>query len=514
MRPFRRLLVVAAALSLPVTGLALRAPVASAAACPAPATGPITTAPAVAGKTVALTFDDGAGPFTPQILAVLRQNDVRATFFDTGAHDAAFAAQARQIVADGNLLEDHSWDHDYPSQVPGGWTVGYLTDQISRTAAQQSSLTGQPVCFFRPPGGFTQNVQTAVGQLGMSEVLWSIDSQDWKQPGYFSQSAIDAIVAAATNTGGQTHPIVLMHSGKASHEPDSQVSPFRGNTYAALPAIIAWYRANGYRFVDLDGGSGLRGRTTDFNGDQRGDVLAALPDGSLHAYFGNGANGWSGSAVVGSGWQVADQMFFAGDFAGNGHPALLYRRKSDGGLYLWTTDGAGHFLAERQVGWGWNVCSAIFSPGDFNSDGHPDVMCLRRDDGTLWLYTGDGRGGWISGGQVGQGFAGVTRIFGPGDFDGDGYPDVMAVAPNGDLMLFSGNGSGGWRSQRAVGTGWGGLPAVFSAGDFSGDGLPDVLGAWGDGRLWDYEGNFAGGWRGQVQVGNGWTLPTMIAGVG
>ncbi len=77
--------------------------------------------------------------------------------------------------------------------------------------------------------------------------------------------------------------------------------------------------------MGLDGGSGLRGHNTDFSGDQFGDVLATRPDGSLWAYLGNGAGGWRGQPLVGGGWQIADAMFFAGDFAGNGHPAMLYR---------------------------------------------------------------------------------------------------------------------------------------------------------------------------------------------
>jgi hypothetical protein len=420
----------------------------------------------------------------------------------------------RQIVSDGNLLEDHSWDHLYPSQVSGGWTVGYLVDQISRTAAQQTALTGQTVCFFRPPGGFTTNVLTAAGQVGMSGVLWSIDTQDWQQPGSYSPAEVDQIVAAATGTGSQQHPIVLMHDAKASHEPDSQVSPYRGNTVAALPRIISWYRANGYRFVDLNGGSGLRGTNTDFSGDQLGDVLATFPDGSLWAYRGNGAGGWLGREPVGSGWQVADAMFSAGDFAGNGHPALLYRRADDGSLWMWTTNGAGGWVAGSRIGTGWDVCSAVFSPGDFDGDGHPDVMCLRRGDGSLWLYRGNGQGGWLPASQVGVGFAGYERIFSPGDFDGDGYPDVLAVAPSGALVLFSGNGSGGWRGQRQVGAGWQDFPRVFSAGDFSGDGYPDVLAERSDGTLWEYAGDGTGGWAGAFLIGTGWNGLPLVTGVG
>ena len=505
---FQRLPAGAAALALSVAGITgvavVGAPVARAQTCPTPASSFITSAPATAPRTVALTFDDGPGPYVPQILKILRRHDVRATFFDIGSRDAIFPAMTRQIVSEGHLLGDHTWDHRYPSQVPGGWTVPYLVDQISRTASQQTALTGQAVCFFRPPGGYTTNVLTATQQVGMSAVLWSIDPRDWEQPGFYSPAEVDRIVNAATSTGGRTHPIVLLHGGPA----------YRGNTVAALPRIIAWYRANGYQFVDLNGGSGLLGKNSDFNGDQFGDVLATRPDGSLYAYLGNGVGGWRGQPPVGSGWQIADAMFFAGDFSGNGHPALLYRMKTDGSLWMWTTNGAGGWGTTRQIGTGWNICSAIFSPGDFDSDGHPDVMCLRGSDGTLWLYPGDGGGGWRSWYQVGAGFTGYERIFGPGDFDGTGYPDVLAVAPSGALVMFSGNGFGGWRSQRQVGDGWQIFPRVFSAGDFSGDGYPDVLAERSDGTLWEYAGNGFGGWAGQFLIGAGWNGLTLEAGVG
>jgi peptidoglycan/xylan/chitin deacetylase (PgdA/CDA1 family) len=511
----RRPLVVAAALGVALTGLSgVVARPAAAQTCPAPAGGFISSAPATAARTVALTFDDGPGPFLPEVLKILRENNVRATFFDTGAHDATWPAMTRQIVSDGQLLANHSWDHNYPAAVPGGWTVPYLVDQIFRTASQDIALTGQTTCYFRPPGGFTTNVLATMPQTGTSAVLWSVDTLDWQQPASYSQASVDSIVNAATSIGGQAHPIVLMHDAKASHEPDSQVTPFRANTIAALPRIIAWYRANGYAFVGLDGGSGLRGHNTDFNGDQFGDVLATRPDGSLTAYLGNGAGSWLGQPVVGGGWQGADAMFFAGNFSGNGHPALLYRKSADGSLWMWTTNGAGGWSVNQQIGTGWNIFSTIFSPGDFTGDGNPDVMGIRRSDGTLWLYPGSGNGGWGTPQQVGAGFTGLERIFGPGDFDGDGYPDVLAVTPSGALVLFSGNGVGGWRSQRQVGDGWQGFPRVFSAGDFSGDGYPDVLAVGSDGTLSEYAGNGTGGWAGQFPIGAGWNALTLIAGVG
>jgi len=222
--------------------------------CPAPH-GTVGWAPG-AGRTIALTFDDGPGVSTPQILTVLRGKGVRATFFDTGLHDSQFPATTRQIAAEGELVADHTWDHLYPGQVWGGWSYSYLSDQMARTNAQQLTLTGQSSCFFRPPGGFTSPDLAAASQAhGMSTVLWSVDSKDWQQPGYTTPAATATIVANAEAGANQAHPILLMHTAKASHEPEWQVSSNRSNTVAALPAIIDFYRTRGYLFVDLLGRS-------------------------------------------------------------------------------------------------------------------------------------------------------------------------------------------------------------------------------------------------------------------
>lgn len=222
--------------------------------CPRPAATRVTAALG-RGRTVALTFDDGPGPAMLQIVGVLKANGVnRATFFDTGRHDAEFPAAVRKVSAMGYLIGDHTWDHRYPRRVRGGWTLAYLRDQLGRTARQQRALTGRPTCFFRPPGGHLDNVLAAARAQRMSVVMWSVDSYDWKQPGRLEPTYLNRLVADATRVKpGQNHPIILMHAAKASYEPNSVVSPYRGNTVAALPRIIAWYRGHGYTFVDLLG---------------------------------------------------------------------------------------------------------------------------------------------------------------------------------------------------------------------------------------------------------------------
>jgi peptidoglycan/xylan/chitin deacetylase (PgdA/CDA1 family) len=214
--------------------------------CPRPTT--ISEAPGT-GKTVALTFDDGASDTTLAIADTLKAREVPATFFDIGAQDETHRSVVRQVAALGFPVEDHSWDHHYPNQVPGGWTVPYLRSSIRRTADLQQRLTGHRTCFFRPPGGFMTNVKRAAYGLGMSVVLWSVDTLDWRQPARTTRAATASIVARATTIGRQRHPIVLMHAGRASLQPGTHVPSHRNNTVAALPAIIDWYAAHGYTFV-------------------------------------------------------------------------------------------------------------------------------------------------------------------------------------------------------------------------------------------------------------------------
>lgn len=220
--------------------------------CPAPYAGLIGRAPGE-GRTVALTFDDGPTPVDLEIAAILRRYQVTATFFHTGANAKAHPDIVHTLAADGFLIAGHSWDHRYPRQVTGGWTVPFLVDQWSRTRSLLRRLSRQPVCFLRPPGGFQVNVVASANSLGLTPVLWSVDTLDWRQPSSLTPEATAAIVKAATAIGSQRHPVVLLHSGKASHESAAAVGSFRGNTVAALPAIIAWYQAHGYTFVALDG---------------------------------------------------------------------------------------------------------------------------------------------------------------------------------------------------------------------------------------------------------------------
>ncbi|WP_374967865.1 polysaccharide deacetylase family protein [Terrabacter sp. BE26] len=212
------------------------------------------------GRTVALTFDDSSATDMTSVLKILRRYGVRATFFDIGSEDAKMPAVVSAAARDGHLVEPHTWNHVYPSKANGNWSVPYLTREITTTANQQQRLTGRRPCFFRPPGGNMNNVPATTRALGLQNVLWSVDSRDWSEQRQLTRTATAGIVRRATDLRyavDRNHPIVLMHAGKMSPEPKGHTFSDRPNTVAALPAVIEWYRARGYRFVAMDGTSGL-----------------------------------------------------------------------------------------------------------------------------------------------------------------------------------------------------------------------------------------------------------------
>jgi peptidoglycan/xylan/chitin deacetylase (PgdA/CDA1 family) len=184
------------------------------------------------------------------VLTALHTEHVHATFFVIGRRVAADPATVAGAAAGGNLIGNHTWDHVYPRQLRHGWTVEYLQDQIGRTNTAVTSATGQPTCFFRPPGGFLPATVPAVGQQLRERVtLWSVDTRDWEVEGHGTGDAhatarmADRIYTTAIAGATQQHPVILLHDGGG----------YRGATVAALPRIIAFYRAHGYQFVRLDG---------------------------------------------------------------------------------------------------------------------------------------------------------------------------------------------------------------------------------------------------------------------
>jgi stage II sporulation protein D len=249
----------------------------------------------------------------------------------------------------------------------------------------------------------------------------------------------------------------------------------------------------------------------DFNGDQKPDVLAvAASTGALWMYAGNGAWGWKSKSVIGTGFGGLPKVFTAGTWNADTSPDVM-AQKPDGTLWLYPGSATGALSAGRLLpGSSWDMYDLIFPVGDFSGDGHPDLMA-RKPDGTLVLYCGDGAGGFVGAARsIGSGWGMFTAVLGAGDFTGDRKADVIARSTAGLLYLYPGNGSGGWLSPRLIGQGWNAFSAIISSGDFNGDGKSDLFGRGRDGALWVYPGNGAGGFLQARVVGTGWNMFSVI----
>lgn len=219
------------------------APVAVPAAkpCPSAAAAVLRTAPHEEGqRTVALTFDDGPGEWTDDVLAVLAREGVHATFFVVGDEVAAAPDQVRDMYAAGHAVENHSWSHPSAGRA-GRWNPRVIGKEIRRTSAVISDATAQPPCFFRPPQGVVPGSERPARAAGLTIALWSVDTRDWATRG---TKAANSIRTRAQAGLAEPNPVVLLHDGGGD----------RRATVAALPGIIDDYRRAGYAFVTLADG--------------------------------------------------------------------------------------------------------------------------------------------------------------------------------------------------------------------------------------------------------------------
>ncbi len=247
---------------------------------------------------------------------------------------------------------------------------------------------------------------------------------------------------------------------------------------------------------------------SDWDGDGRADVVGATSDGRLWLYPGNGTGGFGARIQIGTGWDRRDQIRMVGDWDGIVGTDIIARDTATGDLWLYPSAGGGRFGSYRIIGTGWGIFSHIFSPGDWTGDGRVDLLAVRSDDRTMWLYAGNGQGSFSGWWRVGQGWGGYDGFVATGDWDGNALVDFLVRdTATGALKLYSGNGNGGFGASAAVGTGWNPFTGLLGPGDWSGDGAGDVLARAADGRLVLYRGNGRGGWiTPYPTVGTGWGI--------
>ncbi|HEX3012069.1 MAG TPA: polysaccharide deacetylase family protein, partial [Syntrophomonadaceae bacterium] len=179
-----------------------------------------------------LTFDDGPDPqYTPQVLAILKKYNVKATFFVVGEECQAHPELVRREIDEGHEVENHTFTH--PDLVRDN---GISTEEeILRTGKAIEQITGRKPVYFRPPKRlFTHETVDIADADGYQIVLWTIGVEH-KESKTIKDMA-DRVIKA-----DKPGMIILAHDGRLN----------RTKTVKALPLVIKGYQSMGYRFVTV-----------------------------------------------------------------------------------------------------------------------------------------------------------------------------------------------------------------------------------------------------------------------
>ncbi|MBB4930666.1 peptidoglycan/xylan/chitin deacetylase (PgdA/CDA1 family) [Lipingzhangella halophila] len=186
-------------------------------------------------RCVALTFDDGPGSRTPDLLDTLAEHDAPATFFQTGEMIDRYPETVRRAYAEGHQLGNHTINH--PDLTP--LDAAEIRDELAPVNEQIWRLTGDRPVIQRPPYGATNETVAEVSQeLGLAQILWNVDTEDWKDRD-------SEIVAQRALDDAQPGAIILMHD-------------IHDTTVDAVPAILEGLAEDGYTLATV---SDLLGET-------------------------------------------------------------------------------------------------------------------------------------------------------------------------------------------------------------------------------------------------------------
>ncbi|MGE7915766.1 polysaccharide deacetylase family protein [Lysinibacillus xylanilyticus] len=177
-------------------------------------------------KRVALTFDDGPdAKVTPQVLAILKKYDAKATFFMVGTNVSKNPAIVEQVYEAGHEIGNHTWNHSKLTSL----STSAVKQEVDKTSNAIYNAIGQYPTVFRPPYGATNDKVRSV--ITMPSILWSIDTLDWK---HRNADKVLSYVKASAKDGS----IILMHD-------------IHQSTANGLENVILYLQKQGYEFVTV-----------------------------------------------------------------------------------------------------------------------------------------------------------------------------------------------------------------------------------------------------------------------
>ncbi len=179
-------------------------------------------------KCIALTFDDGPGPYTDKLLRMLAVHHAHVTFFLIGGNIKGREATVRRELAAGDAIGDHTWSHPQLTTM----SERSIKSQLTRTLSEIHRATGVTTGLMRPPYGATNHhVARVTRGLGFAQILWSVDTNDWRDRN-------SKIVAHRAVSWAHRNDIILMHD----------IHP---TTVNAVPKILDGLAKRGFTFVTV-----------------------------------------------------------------------------------------------------------------------------------------------------------------------------------------------------------------------------------------------------------------------
>jgi peptidoglycan/xylan/chitin deacetylase (PgdA/CDA1 family) len=182
-------------------------------------------------REIALTFDDGPGPYTPRLLAALGHAHAPATFFEVGFMFRWFRAASTEALRMGDVIGDHTETHPRMARL---LSAGQRTQILDQTQWLQKAGGPFPRLWRPPYGSYDATTLSVLHQLHMLMVLWTVDTEDYLRPG------VRVIVHRAL-AGARPGAIILLHDGGGD----------RSQTIKALPLIVKALRKRGYKLVTV-----------------------------------------------------------------------------------------------------------------------------------------------------------------------------------------------------------------------------------------------------------------------
>lgn len=179
---------------------------------------------------IAMTFDDGPHPKnTPRLLDMLRQRNIKATFYVIGTNVKMYPNITRRIVAEGHEIGNHTWTHPNLTKL----SDSQVRKQMISTRDQIVQVTGVLPRTVRPPYGalLTRQREMLFNEFGYPTIMWSVDPRDWQRPGV---SVVRDRILSETRNGS----IVLAHD-------------LHGPTVDAMPQTLDGLLAKGFKFVTV-----------------------------------------------------------------------------------------------------------------------------------------------------------------------------------------------------------------------------------------------------------------------